>query len=303
MMSTPPSFPLEAIPEIEAAPEDYRLIQRIPITRSNTTFPIELNPPAGDERRFVVVDIETTGLDPSTDKIIELGLVCGTFSPSSERITSILEAHSQFEDPGIPIPELITDITGITDQDVVGKHIDDAWLAMMIQGDPLLIAHNAEFDRQFMDARFPACDKQIWACSLTEVNWKKLGYEGRKLEYLLQKHGYFYQGHRAAIDCLATAWLMHCQPEAFPLLLASARQKTFVVRAFGAPFDVKDTLKARGYRWHGGDKDNNKCWWTVVAETNLQAEQEFLNKAYQNGAQLAQYQPQTARNRFKGGVS
>ncbi|WP_141440115.1 3'-5' exonuclease [Vreelandella titanicae] len=300
MMSTPSSFPLEAIPDIEAAPEDYRLLQRIPITRSGTSFPIELNPPVGDERLFVVVDVETTGLNPSADKIIELGLVRGTFSPSEERITSILEAHSRFEDPGIPIPKLITDITGITDQDVAGKHIDDAWLAMMIQGDPLLIAHNAEFDRQFMDSRFPACEKQIWACTLTEVDWKKLGYEGRKLEYLLSKHGYFYQGHRAAVDCLATAWLMHCQPEAFPLLLASARQKTFVVRAFGAPFDVKDTLKSRGYRWHGGDQANNKCWWTVVTETNLQAEQEFLNKAYPNGAQLAQYQPQTARTRFKG---
>lgn len=302
-MSTPSSFPLEAIPDIEAAPEDYRLLQRIPITRSGMSFPIELNPPVGDERFYVVVDVETTGLNPSTDKIIELGLVRGTFSPSAERITSILEAHSQFEDPGIPIPKLITDITGITDQDVAGKHIDDAWLAMMIQGDPLVIAHNAAFDRQFMDSRFPACEKQVWACSLTEVDWKKLGYEGRKLEYLLSKHGYFYQGHRAAVDCLATAWLMHCQPEAFPLLLASARQKTFVVRAFGAPFDVKDTLKSRGYRWHGGDQANNKCWWTLVTETNLQAEQEFLNKTYPNGAQLAQYQPQTARTRFKGDIA
>ncbi|XKH60759.1 DNA polymerase III subunit epsilon [Halomonas sediminis] len=302
-MSTPSSFPLEAIPEIEATPEDYRLIQRVPITRSDATFPIELNPPVGDERPLVVVDVETTGLDPSADKIIELGLVRGTFSPSEERITSILESHSQFEDPGIPIPEVITSLTGITDQDVAGKYIDDAWLAMMLQGDPLVVAHNAQFDRGFMEARFPACDKQIWACSLSEVDWKSLGFEARKLEYLLLKQGYFYQGHRAEVDCLATTWLLHCQPESFPLLLASVRQKTVVVRALGAPYDIRETFKSRGYRWHPGVQGSKKCWWTVVAESNLQAEQEFLNKTYHDGAQQAHYQPQTARTRFKGDIS
>ncbi|WP_404299078.1 3'-5' exonuclease [Halomonas sp.] len=302
-MSSPSSFPIEAIPDIQAAPEDYRLLQRIPITRQSTTLPIELNPPVGDERPLVIVDVETTGLDSSSDKIIELGLVRGTFSPSAERITSIVESHSQFEDPGIPIPEVITSITGITDQDVAGKHIDDTWLAMMLQGDPLVIAHNAQFDRGFMEARFPACDKQIWACSLSEIDWKRLGFEARKLEYLLLKHGYYYQGHRAEVDCLATSWLLYCQPQAFPLLLASARQKTVIVKAFGAPFDVKDTLKARGYRWHGGDQGSNKCWWTVVSEPNLPAEQEFLNETYHDGAQRAHYQPQTARTRFKGDSS
>lgn len=298
-MSSPSSFPIEAIPDIQAAPEDYRLLQRIPITRQSTILPIELNPQVGDERPLVIVDVETTGLDSLSDKIIELGLVRGTFSPSAERITSILESHSQFEDPGIPIPEKITRITGITDQDVAGERIDDAWLAMMLQGDPLVIAHNAQFDRGFMEARFPACDKHIWACSLSEVDWKSLGFGARKLEYLLLEQGYFYQAHRAEVDCLATAWLLHYKPESFPLLLASARQKTIIVRALGAPFDVKDTLKARGYRWHGGDQGSNKCWWTVVTEPNLAAEQEFLNETYHDGAQRANYQTQTARTRFK----
>nr|WP_144063054.1 3'-5' exonuclease [Halomonas anticariensis] len=299
MMCSPSSFPLEAIPDIQAAPEDYRLLQRIPITRPNTILPIELNPSVGDERPLVIVDVETTGLDPSSDKIIELGLVRGTFSPSAERITSILESHSQFEDPGIPIPEVITSITSITDQDVAGQHIDDAWLGMMLQGDPLVIAHNAQFDRGFIEARFPACDKQVWACSLSGVDWKSLGYEARKLEYLLLKQGYFYQGHRAEVDCLATAWLLYCQSESFSLLLASARQKTVIVRALGAPIEVKDILKSRGYRWHNGNNGRSKCWWTIVTESSLQAEQEFLNKTYHNGAQLAHYQAQTARTRFK----
>lgn len=298
-MRSPSSFPIEAIPDIKAAPEDYRLLQRIPITRQSTALPIELNPPVGDELPLVIVDVETTGLDSSSDKIIELGLVRGTFSPSAERITSILESHSQFEDPGISIPEEITGITGITDQDVAGKYIDDAWLAMILQGDPLVIAHNAQFDRGFMEARFPACDKQIWACSLSEVDWKSIGFEARKLEYLLLKQGYFYQGHRAEIDCLATAWLLHSQPEPFPQLLASARQKTVIVRALGAPFEVKDTLKERGYRWHNGGSGSERHWWTTVPESNLEAEQQFLNETYPDGARRAGYEVQTARTRFK----
>ena len=299
-MTTPSEFPIDAFDRIKQSPGDFRLLERVPITRDDTTFPIAPNPPVGDDRPFIILDVETTGFDPSVEKIIEIGLVTGLYSPSANRITQLTGAYSQFEDPGKPIPEEITRITGITDDDVAGQRIDDDWLLSMFEGDPLVLAHNAGFDRPFTEARFPGLANSGWACTIKGIDWAGLGFESSKLEYLLLRHGYFYQGHRASIDCLATAWLLHANPEAFPQLLASARQPTVVIRAFGAPFEVKDQLKSRGYRWHAGDEGSNKCWWTEIPETDLQEEQRYLAEAYPGGSDRAHYERRTARTRFIG---
>ncbi|MGM0855886.1 MAG: 3'-5' exonuclease [Pseudomonadota bacterium] len=299
-MSLPEAFPLEDIPRVEASPDDYRLLERVPLTKANASFPLTLHPPMGDERPFVVADVETTGLDTEADSIIELGLVRGEYSPSEARITSIAGALSRFEDPGKPIPKEITQITGITDSDVTGQRLNEEEIAAWFEGDPLVIAHNASFDRPMIERRFAFLAERGWACTASGIPWKTLGYEGRKLEYLLLKHGYFYGGHRAEVDCLATAWLLHINEAAFAHLLASARQRTVIIRAFGAPFDVKDTLKARGYRWHSGDKGPNKGWWTEVDANAVEEEQSFLNATYAKGAEHAHYVQQTARTRFKG---
>lgn len=48
--------------------------------------------------------------------------------------------------------------------------------------------------------------------------------------------------------CLAMAWFFYLLPESVANLLSEADRLTVLVRAFGAPFDVKDYLKERGYR-------------------------------------------------------
>ncbi len=48
--------------------------------------------------------------------------------------------------------------------------------------------------------------------------------------------------------------------------------------AENAPFDLKDVLKARGYRWSDGSDGRPKSWWIEVAEEELEAELGFLRK-------------------------
>lgn len=289
-------FPLERVPEIEAAPEDFVLIERIPITRGGTEFPVTLGPVVGDEVPLVLLDTETTGLSASTSHIIELGLVRVQVSPSTGQVTTVECVESHYQDPGYPIPEEITEITGITDADVKGHHIDPEMLEKWFAGDPIVVAHNASFDRAFMDRAFPQFSNNArWACSSKGVAWRKLGFEGTKLEYLLYKCGAFYEGHRASIDCLAMAWLFHCRPEAVKNLLAGEKRLEYAIKAIGSPFDVKDALKERGYRW---DADR-KYWHTVVAESDLGVEQAFLAALYHRGDERADIKELTSRTRFK----
>lgn len=285
-------FPLEQIEAVKASPEDYKLIARIPWTKPDVQFPLMVNTPVGDEVPVVILDCETTGFE-ATDKIIELGLVKAKVSLSTGQVTTLIAAASLYEDPGFAIPELITDITGITDAMVSGQAFDEPAILAWFDDDPVVVAHNAKFDCGFVNRRFPGLSLR-WACSINDVPWRDLGYEGSKLEYLCLKRQGFYEGHRASIDCLALIWLLNEVPAAAKALLANETEITVKVEAFGSPFDSKDALKARGYRWN----PEGKVWHTEVAGVDLDEETAWLSMLYASGGDRARKTERTSRVRY-----
>lgn len=296
-----PSFPMNKIAEVQARPHDFRLIERIPLTLNGCpALPAIFNPPVGDEKIMAILDFETTGLEHDTSEVIELGLVKVSYSPSAMRITAVLDVLSAYEEPKKPISELITALTGITDEMVAGKRIDDAAVNEKLRDVDLIVAHNASFDRPFFDRRFPGHEGRAWACSASGVDWPGLGFESRKLEYLLMRLGYFYEGHRAATDCLAVVWLLNTLPEALAGLIAGANVRTVRIAAFGAPFDVKDELKGRGYRWHDGTTGANKHWGTEINADDVPAELAYLDGLYQNASHKVGMTTLDCTSRFKG---
>lgn len=266
-------FDLKRIPEIEKAPERFRLLEKIPYAAEDA-FPIQLSESVGDEIKLALLDVETTGFTAGTHEIIEIGLVQIAFSPSTRKITAILEITSQFEQPvKAPISELITGITGITNEMVAGERIDDAHIARILNSSLVVIAHNAVFDRGFIDLRFPVLSERLWACSIKDIDWLALGSESNKLEYLLLKNGYFYDGHRAATDCLAMVVLFESVPTALPELLQSSSKNSVKIVAKGVSYGDRETVKLRGYRW---DADN-KYWWIIMGEDKAIEEKLFLD--------------------------
>lgn len=285
-------FPVDQIEAIQAAPEDYRLLSRIPWTKGGVQFPLMVCDPVGDEIPMVVLDVETTGFEP-TDKIIELGMVKAKVSPSTGQVTTLIAAASLYEDPGFAIPELITDITGITDAMVAGQVFDEPAIIAWFDDDPIVVAHNAAFDCGFVQRRFPGLNLR-WACSIKDIPWRELGYEGSKLEYLCLKRNGFYEGHRASIDCLALIWLLSEVPAAAKALIANEARATVKVEAVGSPFDSKDALKARGYRWN----PDAKVWHTEVSGTDLDEELSWLSMLYPRGGDRARKTERTSRVRY-----
>jgi DNA polymerase-3 subunit epsilon len=95
---------------------------------------------------FTVVDIETTGATPGFSKITEIGAV---------RIEGGREAgtFSALVNPGMPIPAMITGITGIDDQTVAGAPSIEVVLPKFVDfaAHSVLVAHNAPFDLGFLD--------------------------------------------------------------------------------------------------------------------------------------------------------
>ena len=272
---------------------DYRVLRRL--------MPQERFSKARPENSFVgiILDTETTGMTPAADEVIELGMIKFEYGRDGE-IYRVLDTFNQLQQPGKPIPAHITAITHITDDEVAGRAIDTAAVETFVTGAALIIAHNAKFDRPMCEATWPFFRNFNWACSFVQIPWREEGHEGTKLGYLLNDYGYFHNGHRAIDDCgallhLLTQQLPSTKRKAMSLLLDNARKTEFQLWAENAPFEFKDVLKGRGYRWDGAAR----YWFTVLDEAALPAEEEFLRNEIYGGRSVEFRRDKiTARNRF-----
>jgi DNA polymerase III subunit epsilon len=166
----------------------------------------EYHPPDSSPKlTAAIVDVETTGTNSDRDKIIELGICLFEYDRQNGRIYRVLGSWEWFEDPGFPMPPEITKITGITDEMVAGHRVDDLTVNDLLSRVVLIIAHNADFDRRFLERRLPAfAAAKHWACSRFDIDWKAEGVRSSALEFVAYSLGFFHDGHRAASDCRAT---------------------------------------------------------------------------------------------------
>lgn len=230
--------------------------------------------------RGVIIDTETTGLSFRRDEIIEIGAIAFTFDERGV-IGDVIGVYGGLQQPGNPIPSEITRLTGITDEMVAGHMIDTRALRLLVEPADLVIAHNAGFDRPFCEMFSPMFSRKAWACSNAEIDWTSRGFEGTKLGYLIGQAGFFHEGHRAVDDCFALLKVLEQDmgrgsATPFSELYAASQRSRVRIYAEHSPFDMKDHLKARGYRWSDGNDGRPKSWWVEVDETALDNELSYL---------------------------
>jgi DNA polymerase III epsilon subunit family exonuclease len=96
--------------------------------------------------RYVVVDLETTGLRPVRSAICEIGAV---------RVDGLLPAGTfqTLVDPGLPLPKAVASLTGLADRDLSEAPSAESAVSRFLAfaGDSVLVAHNARFDLAFLD--------------------------------------------------------------------------------------------------------------------------------------------------------
>ena len=136
---------LAAMADTLSRSPDYRVLRRL-IPRIPSVLPI-----GQDTRTAVLLDTETTGLDPQKNEIIELGMVKFDYFPDG-RIAGVRDSFSAFNEPSEPIPSEITALTGITDDMVVGQRFDDTAVTAFVDDAAIVIAHNSGFRQEIRGA-------------------------------------------------------------------------------------------------------------------------------------------------------
>ncbi|KPH67138.1 3'-5' exonuclease [Novosphingobium sp. ST904] len=275
------------------ADPNFRVLRRLaPVNR------LHAGPAVGKTRIGVALDVETTGLDRETDKIIELAVQRFRFDELGH-IVQVGTPRTWREDPHAPIDPHITKLTGLTSIDLEGQAIDEAAAIEILASSDIIIAHNAAFDRPFVDRRLPGIAGRPWACSMAELDWLELGFDGRALGYLLSQCGWFYEGHRAENDILALIYLLgHTASDGGTILtklIESAERTSFRVNAVDAPFEGKDSLKARGYRWDAA----LRFWWKTIPGEEVESEREWLLREIYTGHGEPAFHPQSACDRYR----
>ncbi len=226
-----------------------------------------------------VLDLETTGLSQSEDNIIEIGIRQFLFNKNTGEVLAQTKQYTSFQDPGKPISPEVQELTGITDEMVAGHSIDWSAVDDLLSECQLIIAHNARFDRPFVDRKSKISPEKIWACSMKQIAWSHKGFTSAKLELLNIYHGFFTDSHRALNDVDALLYLLSLDDakEGKPYLLeliTNARRLMTQVVATGAPFDSKDHLKSHGYSW-----DNvNRFWHKIVFKDDVPEEMKWLEE-------------------------
>lgn len=258
---------------------DYRVLRRLAPTHHFS------NLPTGSVVRVVILDTETTGLNATRDKIIELAMLRVEVDSITAQPLGEVQIYDGLEDPGMPISAEVQGLTGISDEMVKGQRLDESRIRAMLEGVDLVVAHNAGFDRPFCEARLPVFAELDWACSFADIDWKKEGRSSAKLEHLAQAEGWFYDAHRAEMDCHALLAVLN-RPlamhacTAMAKLLEARSTASYLLQATQAPFEAKDALKARGYRWNAEQRV-----WSVRLEDEaaLDAECVWLKAAVYGG--------------------
>jgi DNA polymerase-3 subunit epsilon len=235
--------------------------------------------------RYSVVDIETTGGNPQTEKITEIAI----FIFDGEKI---IDEYTTLINPERPIPPHITNLTGITNAMVADapRFYEVARDIVLKTDNSVFVAHNAAFDYGFIKNEFKSLGFEFERQTLDTVRLsRKLipGHASYSLGNICRDLGIIIEGrHRAAGDALATVKL-------FELLINIAgngaiEKKEFAFAAMGGQNPLISKLPAETGVYYFNDSTGNLIYIGKSINIKQRAIQHFNNAGGRRAIEMRQ---------------
>jgi len=288
---------IEEIISTDVDKSDWKLIRKLHLPKKYN------DPSSGEIKKGIVIDVEATGLSIGHDDVIQLALLPFEYEIPSGKILSIKkeESFNGLREPRIPITKEASLITGITNEMVKNKNINHEDIEKVVNNVDLIIAHNASYDRQMVEQHWECFKNISWACTFKSIDWLQEGFGSAKLENLGANYGWFYDGHDAFNDCEAClALLSETLPKkkktVFSALREYASTPSFLIKAIDAPYNKRNVLRRKGYKWRPADLLNGKVWWTETDD--YETEVKWLNEEVYNREINIPIKKITALNRY-----
>ncbi len=155
------------------------------------------------------IDVETTGLSPEHDEIIEFALILFLYNRKTGEIGKTLEEYSDLREPKCSISKGAYMVHKINKHKLKGKTLDKNKILTLIDKTDFLVSHNAKFDYRFVTSILPETAEKAWFCTMNGICWHGEGFGSKSLQNLLHNHGIkVVQSHRALYDARAIVTLL-----------------------------------------------------------------------------------------------
>ena len=202
---------------------------------------------------LLIIDTETTGIDPTQDTVIEIGAILYSVSCQTplSHLSFLLYATQNAAEPinRIPPTALMALPQGLQDKSL-------SLLQELALAADYVVAHNAEFDSQWFDdqqlpiLRGPGQQPLPWLCSMADMTWPKQTCPGESLIALALNHGIgVSSAHRALTDCQLLAELFNrlAPHELITLINQALRPKAWFKAQVS--YENRHLAKNEGFRW------------------------------------------------------
>lgn len=196
-------------------------------------------------KRVLILDTETTGVDPARDGVLEVAVAVW----SVEHL-SMLAGHSWLVDAA-EVPNGAAHLNGIADElRVEGERwafVEREIAALQLRCDAVL-AHNAEFDKQWFGPSIRAAIP--WICTRSDISWPRAGARTSLVDIALAHGVGVSHAHRAISDVLTLLRLLERAAE-FTEIGAMLRRGLRVESRYraDASYAQRDLARAAGFRW------------------------------------------------------
>ena len=232
----------EPEPEAEAVPQQ----PEPPLNEQPETPSEPASGPAVPPQRLLILDTETTGLDPQRDRCIEVGAVLFDVPRRSvlAQVSFLLPCEQN------PAQAVNGIDSALTRQPQPWQQSLQCFEALVEAAD-LLVAHNAAFDRQWFGIEPLPELKRQWLCSMEDIRWpadRQLRANPSVRDLALAHSVPVWAAHRALTDCIYLAQVFERCPDLEQLLQQGLEPR----RLYRARLSYEERHKAReaGFRWN-----------------------------------------------------
>ena len=214
------------------------------------------------------IDVETTGLDPERDEIIELGIVLWDWKEKKP-----LKIVSEYVKGEKDIPEYIQKLTGISNdiRNILGWYdISGIQFALkqLLKMNPIIMSHNAKFDSSFIQ-KIVDTSRHTWICSMSDIDYPE-HCKSRKLSYLASDHGFINPfSHRAVFDVLTMLEIVKNYD--LDKMIENSKSPKIILKAL-VSYEDNHKAKNLGYRWI------DKIWQKEIRKNQYDMEVEKAEK-------------------------
>jgi DNA polymerase III subunit epsilon len=214
---------------------------------------------------LLIIDTETTGLNPAHDRVIELGAILYSVTHRTvlHQLSTLLVAP---DNPAEHINRIPAQVLPSLSERLVDQTL--AVFEAMVQEASFAVAHNAAFDRQWFDGRhLPVLQKSgqpmQWLCTMEDFTFPWQTRPGDSLINLALAHGVgVSSAHRALTDCQLIAAL-YDRMEDLPQMIEQALRPKVLARAL-VSYDDRQLAKDAGFRWNG----ETRTWTRRMVEAD-----------------------------------